>query len=260
MTIIKKNLMLIDIDGTFVYDSSEVSKDDLNAFKKAEKYCYMGIATGRSIDEIAHIEKKNELKLDYRIGFNGALIVNQKNNVLYNKPIAKATLLQLIDYLEEHQLIFDALDGKSRLGNFKYEDKNQLLGLTYQYLSSPYATVRTKNIYKINLRPDTLANANQIATELKERFSDLSIFQVGQRRIEISAGHTSKGKALVKIAETPLKTIAIGDSENDISMFQQAEVSYCMAHAPAYVKETATFVVPRFSDAITHFINMQEGK
>jgi Cof subfamily protein (haloacid dehalogenase superfamily) len=260
MTTIKKNIMLIDIDGTFVYDSSEVSKEDLNAFKEAEKYCYMGIATGRSVDEIAYIEQENNLKLDYRIGFNGALIINQENDVLYNKPIAKATLSALIDYLEEHQLIFDALDGKTRLGNFKHEDKNQLLGLEYQYLSSPYAAVRTKNVYKINLRPDTLASAGQMTKELKERFSDLSIFQVGQRRIEISAANTSKGKALLKIAETPLKTIAIGDSENDISMFQQAEVSYCMEHAPAYVKETATFVVPRFSDAVTHFINMQEGK
>jgi Cof subfamily protein (haloacid dehalogenase superfamily) len=259
MTTIKKNIMLIDIDGTFVYNSSEVSKEDLNAFKEAEKYCYMGIATGRSVDEIAYIEQANNLKLDYRIGFNGALIINQENDVLYNKPIAKATLSALIDYLEEHQVIFDALDGKSRLGNFKHEAKNQLLGLEYQYLRSPYAAVRTKSVYKINLRPDTLANASQMTKELKERFPDLSIFQVGQRRIEISADNTSKGKALLKIVETPLKTIAIGDSENDISMFQQAEVSYCMAHAPAYVKETATFVVPRFSDAVTHFINMQEG-
>lgn len=256
---IKKNVMLIDIDGTFVYDSSEVSKEDLNAFKEAEKYCYMGIATGRSVDEIAYIEKENDIKLDYRIGFNGALIVDQKNDVLYNKPIAKQTLLALVDYLEEQQLIFDALDGESRLGNFKHEAKNQLLGLDYYYLESPYETVRNKNVYKINLRPDTLENASRITKELKRHFTDLSIFQVGQRRIEISADNTSKGEALLKIAEDPSKTIAIGDSENDISMFQKAQVSYCMEHAPDYVKETATFVVPRFSDAIAHFIKTQEA-
>ncbi|MFD1900880.1 HAD-IIB family hydrolase [Enterococcus termitis] len=258
MDYIKKNVMLIDIDGTFVYDSSKVSQKDLMAFKEAEKYCYMGIATGRSVDEIAYIEKENKIKLDYRIGFNGALIVNGENDIVYNKQIAKSTMLELIDYLEAHQLVFDALDGTSRLGNFKHEAKSQLLGLDYQYLEEPYEIVRTKNVYKINLRPDTLENATRITKELKTRFSDLSIFQVGKRRIEISAADTSKGQALLKIAENPTKTIAIGDSENDISMFEQAEVSYCMAHAPEYVKETATFVVPRFSDAIAHFIKTQE--
>lgn len=250
--------MLIDIDGTFVYNSSAVSKEDLEAFREAEKYCQMAIATGRSVDEIAYIEKANNIVLDYRVGFNGALIVNKSKDVLYNQPIRKSVLTTLIDYLEEQQLIFDALDGEERLGNFKHEAQNQLLGLDYHYLVNPYETVRTKNVYKINIRPDNFEHAMQITNELKERFSDLAIFQVGKRRIEISAAGTSKGLALSKIADDSMTTIAIGDSENDISMFQTAEISYCMAHAPEYVKKEATYVVPRFSDAVTHFMKTKE--
>lgn len=246
------HLLLIDIDGTFVYDSSKVESKDLEAFKQAQTSCLMSIATGRSIAEIAHIEKSNQIKLDYKIGFNGALILDKQNKVMYDRPIEKQSLLDLVDYLETRQIIFDALDGTNRLGNFKHEAKDQLLGLDYQYMENPYQEIRTRKVYKVNLRPNNLEEATRVTDELKRKFPKLSIFQVGKRRIEISADQTSKGIALDKIAGDTLKTVAIGDSENDISMFEEADISYCMAHAPEHVKEKANYVVPRFSDAVTH--------
>ena len=50
--------------------------------------------------------------------------------------------------------------------------------------------------------------------------------------------------------------VAFGDSGNDISMFEAADISYCMSPAPKAVKETATYVVNNFADAVTHLENL----
>lgn len=257
---IKRDLMMIDIDGTFVFNSSEVATKDLAAFNEAKDHCLMTIATGRSIKEIEFIEQENNLTLDYKIGFNGALIVDIHGEVIYDKPIVPETLIELINYLAEQQIIFDSLDGKTRFGNFAHEAQDQLLGLEYLYLEDPYSMAKSKKIYKVNLRPESLENANKITSELKQRFPSLSIFQVGKKRIEISAADTSKGLSLTKIVAGDRETIAIGDSENDISMFKEANISYCMEHAPDYVRAYANYTVPRFSDAIDHFLQGKEQK
>lgn len=253
------HLLLTDIDGTFVYDSAQVESKDLVAFNKISEHFFTGIGTGRSTAEINHIEKVNNIVLDYKVAFNGALIVNKNNDILYAKTIEQEELLPLVDYLEKQQITFDALDGEIRFGNFKHENAAQLLGIEYHYIEDErvYSYARTKKIYKINLRPNNLEVAKNISDYLKQNFSGLSVFQVGKKRIEISAAQTSKGSALEKIATNKFKTITVGDSENDISMFKKADISYCMEHAASYVKKEATFVVPRFADAIYHLMDHQ---
>lgn len=251
--------MLIDIDGTFVFNSANVSEGDLEAFHMASKQSLMAIATGRSIKEIEYIEKENNIKLDYKIGFNGALIVDKDDNIIFDKAIEKTTLISLVDYLEQEQIIFDALDNKHRFGNFYHEKADELLGVAYTHLEDPYSYVKKQHIYKINIRPASLEAATKLTTYLKEHFTDLAIFQVGKRRIEISANETSKGNALNMLRKNDITTIAIGDSENDISMFQAADSSYCMEHAPESTSKEATQVVPRFKDAISDLLTNKEG-
>lgn len=251
----KKKIIFIDVDGTISHDSSVISNEDLEAYFKAKEEYLMAIATGRSIKEINFLEKEYNLKLDYKIGFNGALIEDKNKNVILEKVININQLNSLVDYLEENQIIFDALDGKNRFGNFKHENKNQLLGIEYQYIDNPYDYSRNKKIYKVNLRPTNLEQATQITNDLITMFPTLSIFMVGKKRIEISADNTSKGDALNLIKQRGcIRTVAIGDSENDISMFKCADRSYCMEHAPQYVQSNATHVVRRFSEAINHLL------
>lgn len=244
---------MIDIDGTFLFDSSEVEKSDLAAFLAAEEKCEMSIATGRSIAEIEYLERKYNIQLAYKIGFNGALIIDKSGQIIFDQPIERQTLSSLANYLESEKIICDSLDGKKRIGNFKHEKSNQLLGLSYKFIENPYSIIRNQKVYKINLRPETLEEATKITEYLKVIYPDLSIFQVGKKRIEISAGNTSKGNALRKISQEHLITVAIGDSENDVSMFEYANFSYCIDTAPVYVQEKAMYNVSRFHEAIKHF-------
>ncbi|WP_319021421.1 Cof-type HAD-IIB family hydrolase [Carnobacterium mobile] len=244
----ENKLLVTDLDGTFVFNSTAVTEEDLAAFNYLSQNIYTAVATGRSIKEITHIEMENDIKLDYRIGFNGALVTNQEGDILHDQPIPKEKLEKLFAFIKKKKLIFDALDGKERIGNFEHENPDSLWNMNLVCVEDPYSILEGKKIYKINLRPDKKIT-DQLYKELKENFSDLSIYKTGGSRIEITDEGISKGIALdfCKLNERT-EILAVGDSENDISMFKAANVSYCLKHATNKVSKNATILIDRFAD------------
>ncbi|MCB5237783.1 HAD-IIB family hydrolase [Niallia alba] len=243
----EQKLLVVDLDGTFVLDSTVVAKDDLAAFQKVSKALYTAVATGRSIKEIEYIEEQNSLQLDYKIAFNGAYIMDKFGHVLHDQPIPNEKVNRLLLFIQSHKLIFDALDGKERIGNFQHEKPASLWNMELVCLENPFPLLEGKKIYKINIRPN-INHAHELYKRLKKEFPDLSIYKTGKRRIEITDFGVSKGTAIKKcLLGASTKIIAVGDSENDIDMFRKAHVSYCMGHAEEHVKKEATYTIKRFS-------------
>ena len=77
---------------------------------------------GRSVEEIKYIAEGNDMEVTHMIGFNGAVVTRQ-DEVLFEKHIPTKDLTGIFEYLKESKLIFDALDGKQRIGNFDHEKK-----------------------------------------------------------------------------------------------------------------------------------------
>ena len=192
MNKLKENRLLVtDLDGTFVFNSTAVTKEDLAAFNFLSQNIYTAVATGRSIKEIDYIEMENNIKLDYRIGFNGALVMNREGDVLHDQPIPKEKLKKLFTFIKSKELVFDALDGKERIGNFEHENPSSLWNMNLICVENPYALLEGKKIYKINLRPDK-KDAVQLYKKLKEAFPNLSIYQTGKSRIEVTDAGVSR--------------------------------------------------------------------
>ncbi|MGT2943613.1 Cof-type HAD-IIB family hydrolase [Streptococcus constellatus subsp. viborgensis] len=246
----RKILCVTDLDGTFVKDSVDVSPEDLQAYQRLMQYSDFAIATGRSVKEINYLAQRNHLQLKYAIGFNGAMVV-EKENVLFSRPLAQSDVRSLLDYLQKEQLIFDALDGEERIGNFDHEDKRRLWNVPILCLDNPYDLVCERQIYKFNIRPEASKTASYVQT-LKEQFPHLEVYQSGGTRIEVTAKNVSKGSSLQLLKNHDQLVVTFGDSGNDISMFEKSDISYCMAHAPSNVQDTATYVVDHFADAVKH--------
>lgn len=243
----------MDLDGTFVFDSVEVSHADLRAFKILSKNMYTAVATGRSVKEINHIELENKIDLDYLIGFNGALVVDRDGNVLHDQPIPKQKLVSLLEFIKEENLIFDALDGNERIGNFQHENPDSLWNMNLICVENPFAMLEDKTIYKINLRPSR-ETSDSLYKRLKELFPNLSIYQTGKTRIEITDEGISKGSVLSLCKQDEnTEVLAVGDSENDITMFEEADISFCLNHATPKVSRYATHLINRFSDLALNF-------
>lgn len=241
-----KKLIITDLDGTLLQNSVEIEKMDLKKFREFQDKYLIGVATGRSIKEIEYIEKENNLKFSYKVGFNGAQI-QKGDKLIFDENIQESVLNRLYIFLKEHKLIFDALDGEKRIGNFNHEKPETLWNMELICKENPFDLLLDKKVYKINIRP-LEKDCDRILEELKQEFPDLSIFKTAKRRIEVCAKGLSKGCAIEKIKEDEnLYVIAIGDSGNDISMFESADYAICMEHAPENVKKKADVIVKKIS-------------
>lgn len=83
----------------------------------------------------------------------------------------------------------------------------------------------------------------------------------GKKFLDIVSGEASKGIALKELREiTKAKTvIAVGDNMNDISMLEEADVSFAVENAEKSVKAIADFVtVDNNSDAIKSIVTKAE--
>lgn len=245
----RQKILITDLDGTFVKDSRKVNKDDLAVMEALSKEMMIGVATGRSIKEISYIEKQINIDLDVRIGFNGA-VVEVNGEIIYENSLNEQSLRQIMDYIQEKDLVFDALDGERRIGTHEEKDKTKLWNMKLVNPNDILEKIEDLKIYKINIRPYE-NQTNQILLELQQLFPYLAICKSGPSRIEITANDITKGNALeVLRKQVPVSVIAIGDSENDISMFQASQQSICMAHADKKVQKYAMEIVNNFHEIL----------
>lgn len=245
----EKKIILTDLDGTFVMDSHSVNEEDLEAFHELKKNYIMGVATGRSLKEIDYLEKNNNIKFDIGVGFNGSLIRDENGDILVDKPLRHEDLCRILSYLEENQIVFDALDGNQRVGSYEATDTKRLWGINLITLNDPFDKVRNMNIYKINVRPGK-EKFDDIFYDMTTMFPDLSIYEGGtQQRIEISAENSSKGTAVEYLkAKYNRDVIVVGDSGNDAPMFEKADMSFCISHAKPEVMKKADHSIDIFAD------------
>jgi Cof subfamily protein (haloacid dehalogenase superfamily) len=77
-----------------------------------------------------------------------------------------------------------------------------------------------------------------------KKFSALTIVSSANHNIEITSKNASKGIALERLVSLTNRsleqTIAIGDSNNDLSMFQKAKYSVAMGNAKDEIKDACT--------------------
>lgn len=250
------NLFVTDLDGTFVMDSVAVSQPDLSAYEQLQPFGDFAIATGRSIREIDYVIDQNQLDVSHRIGFNGAL-VQDKETLMFKQTIPKEDLVRVFDYLKRESLIFDALDGEKRIGNFQHEKPASLWNMELICQDNPFHLLENKEIYKVNVRPNK-TECDAYYHQIKQTFPNLEVFKSGSSRIEITAKNISKASGIDLIKPGYERIIAFGDSGNDVDMFQTADLSYCMSHAPKEVQQRSSHVVKDFAAAIKHFVTHYE--
>lgn len=102
-------------------------------------------------------------------------------------------------------------------------------------------------VFKIIILFSSLTKKYEIVDFLKNE-TGICISYSKALNIEINALGANKGNALKTIAaylNVPIEnTMAIGDSDNDLSMIQQTGISVAMGNAEAKIKEAADVVAP----------------
>ena len=243
-------LIALDLDGTLLNDSKEVSNESTDAVRKLiSRGIYVVPTSGRSSNDELFVEKLKPLGIKYFIGENGGIIkdcMDQKNIRVVSMNLMEA--FDLINELEKKR-IFTYFVSNEKV---YYSTKNITSFLMNAFdeffkVSSATEGSLTDVIRERNVIPEkigTLLNSpNDVKKimELKNKYRELLIMQSNILAVEACSKETSKGIALEWLCEklgiNRENVAAIGDSESDISMLKYAGIPVAMGNALEEVKK-----------------------
>ena len=266
-SILPIRLVAIDLDGTLLNDSKQVSERTVESIA-----CLPGrgikviIATARPPRSVRHIYQ--QLKLDcLQVNYNGALIWDEpKQTAVFHRPIAGPLVREIIEYARSFYA--DLLVSCEVMDRW-YTDRHD-----------PQYTTETGRLFK----PDVICPVEEMCSRpitklmflghpelmtavnpfIAEHYGDrVTTVRADADLIQVMDLRVSKAVAVTRIAEhyrVPMEQVmAIGDAPNDVGMLQVAGVAIAMDNAHERVKEVAHWVAPSNNDHGVHAALVRYG-
>lgn len=254
-------LLFLDADGTLLDVTGKVPESARKALKKAKEAGYkLILSTGRLQVEV--VEELASLGFDGMILGAGAY-VTVDGMVLHDEVLDDGQKSEIADFVIEHDVpaIWEsnerlyanehtkqALDQLSaRLTRDGFSPVGYIYGLL-DVVDHPEQTRAVKvstfdSPVPVSAVTDAFCGYSVLAASF-EPFSN--------QGCEIGLAHLSKGHGVKLIADhfgvSLADCIAIGDSDNDLEMFEACGLSYAMANGSKRAKEKADVIAPAIND------------
>lgn len=221
-----KKVLTFDLDGTLINHNNEIigGNKTIELLQHFQKNGFeLVVNTGRLDHDIRHICNKYGLTVDCRISQNGSVISNDTSIKAQNLDIKEA-LEFYKDVLEE-----DIRVELNTVSNRYWHSERDPLFPKEFYDSS----IIVKGFNKvITSQPVTLflligepQVIERIQKNVNQKFNKIYAVKTSETSLEILPLGVSKGDAMRKIYPD-YEVYAIGDSENDYSLFDMAKYSF----------------------------------
>lgn len=248
-----KKILFSDVDGTLFRSGKSLSiKNDeaLRYFQKAGHK--IAICTGRNYFEMQSVLRKTHFVYDYLVLNNGALIMDHEGRVLYEKKISFSTGKAIIERIRQESHMWSWFcDGHKNLGRNDTICKEVSLERDHQdvdiscfesYLQSDHF-----QIICLNQENQQIDRTKEVAAWVEAHFSDEVTCFFNEYFVDIVPSGCSKGSGIDRLLsllpETFDQILAIGDSYNDESMIERADIGATFTYAPQEIQEKADVVV-----------------
>lgn len=255
-------VLICDLDGTLLDKNNEIS---LESMKKVQSFSNSGgifiIATGRLDHDIVYVEKQLGVQGDYRISQNGAVITNKGGTVVFkdeiNSYVAKG-IMEILDERNERVEVNDAIR--------RYFSSPRPMGGVAEFVDSAVIDPQLSKEVGDSLIPTSFLifgkklGFKEIKTAISKKYDNIvNCVETSDSSLEIMSKNVSKGIAVRKIMkEMNILTkdvYVIGDSENDISMFEAAGYSFAIDGTSEKVKQKADEIQKTVADCIEVVMN-----
>lgn len=257
-------LFVSDIDGTLYYDGDKSTencpvknKNAIDQWIKAGNQ--FALATARVHTTASQVLEDLGVAVDY-LGGNGAEIVykDQQKQIC---PFKLSVFFDLVAWLN--------LNGVD--GTLKIYSEGRWICSSQKYYPYTYPSRMRKNLMlakpmeAYQLREDEVGCnmslilrsdlCDGIKSKLQRKLAGIGeVVSSDVDNLDFLPLGCSKKNAVLQLLERyqldAKDLIVIGDSENDVSMFELTEHSYCMAQAELTVRQKAKHVVKTVSEAI----------
>lgn len=243
-------ILASDFDGTLLVDK-EINQKDIEGIKRLRKEGHKFIvSTGRTFLGMKDVLEKYDLEFDYLVLCNGALILDKDLKVIKNSMISFEVVEKIIKEFsqEENTMVyFDNGNGMNLIKNPSVDLNNlEFFAELDVDIASKDEILKLKSgalILSVFATDGSIERAEKIKENLIGMFGDeLGIFR-NQFFVDIVSKGSSKGNGLTEVLELENKSFddiyTVGDSFNDVSMFNITNNSYTFNRAEEGVKEYA---------------------
>ncbi|RMA79021.1 hypothetical protein JN00_0065 [Metamycoplasma subdolum] len=263
----KPEVYFSDLDGTFLdlhKTEQIVSQTNIEAAFEVNKKKAFIFSTGRPNSPFV-MRLAKQINSPYVICQNGAVIVDQNNNIIKTCEMDQETVNKVIQVLKEEKMMF-ILNSDGIIYGPKIK----------HWFFSPWYKNNTKRTYEEFTKIDkatkiftfgkTKRGIKRLFKKLSERFINLSPHIVSKGyAIEITDFFATKGKAEHFVCNLlnvdPKKAIHFGDGGNDISTVPYVGAFVCMKNATKEIKKHATEIGLHFKNAgIAWMLKKYEGE
>ncbi len=251
-------LVAIDLDGTLLDMNKEISERNKKAIKLAmEKGVKIVVCSGRVFTG-ARLYAKQIGSADPIIACNGAIITESHNgNILYSDYMKLEVCLKINEICQKHGVYYHVYAGDTmlteKLGytSKKYFERNKTLPPEDRVDIEVVASMEAKlnsipgKVLKFVIVSDDLQLLRRVRQDM-EQLSEVDVMSSNYDNFEVMNKGVSKGAALEKLTDIygipAQQMIAIGDNENDVSMFDYAGLSIAMENGEAIAKAASKYI------------------
>ncbi|GLC90040.1 Cof-type HAD-IIB family hydrolase [Lysinibacillus piscis] len=250
-------LVVLDMDGTLLNDNHGVSEANKEAIHRIKK---MGVgvtvASGRTYESIYPFIEDLGIDLPI-IAANGAFIKNPlSGEVYYSESLPRHLAEEIIEYGQKHQFEMSLyLDAEVHTFNESMAKVHLELEKLQAKLIDKFDS--DKELYKI-IYGQTPEKIEEACEYLADKYKDsLYITRSADMCLDVMNMNVSKGNGLQQVMEklhiSPEEVIVMGNSFNDLPMFEVAGLAIAMDNAPQEVKNMADFVtISNNDDGVAH--------
>lgn len=278
-------LIASDLDGTLLDEPNQISKINLDAidyaYQKGAKFCF---STGRDLQSVKDITCLLKHKPVLLLG-NGSEVYDEDENLVFQNFFNNKYLVEVCEIMNKHDvphMIFTT-DGFytttnpvevrrrfiERIGKIKNQEMAHIFATNMDKPCNNLVQIediqefaKTKKVLKVEGFHYNSKPVEDVKKEL-EKITELSHLSTGKNNVEVTNLTATKGLALKRYCEYANikedEVMVIGDSHNDLSMFEFFKYSFAPENSIQEIKNFAYKVVKScdehgVSQAIYEFI------
>ncbi|MEK5035131.1 Cof-type HAD-IIB family hydrolase [Paenibacillus sp. FSL R7-0302] len=266
-------LIALDMDGTLLNAEGEISRENKEAILHAQRLGHIVIiATGRSYMDAERQLRLADLECPV-VSLNGAVITLADRTVAASTPLNKEDIIPALRWMNEvpelyyevytEDNVYVELDKRVQLEKLAThkdtEVPEELAWLLQAMVDQQFQQAAVTYVEKMedvwskeeNLIYKTLVFSlnRELLKEVSVRFAaipGLIITASHVNNIEINHKEANKGAGVSRLAAhygIPAEQVAVmGDSYNDLPMFEMAGYKIAMENAAPVLKQTADFI------------------
>ena len=247
-------MVFSDLDGTLLYEGIRLSVENAAAIRKAvDKGVDFIICTGRGVFGVERFLQELGLigKKGYVICQNGAALYDLRDmRLVQKKAFSPEKMMPVAKLARELGLEMFYYDDR----NFMVETVTDMVKEYVKMMGTELRVLQEPTDYDGEFTKCLVSGRKEVLMELREKIrpylgEELHTFFSSDIYMEIVRTDVSKGDALEAAAKEAgvalADTIAIGDSENDLSMIERAGLGVAMQNGEAVVKAAADYVTER---------------